>query len=226
MLATTSTTSKICFASLITSFPNSSKIFISSFVCYSNLSKQKMLGVKNKTLKKYGAVSKEVAEEMVNGIWNKYKINIACPEKGEKQRHIKLAEKNAEENIKLRNSNIENHNKFLLGLKNILKRFKAKRVNIPIEENSRISNHFDYKVVKKRLHQIIKILGGNTKISIESDLSLKNLDHLLSIKELKKLGILLDIGNIKADGFSIEDYINKFSKRIYGIHVKKKRNFF
>ena len=36
-----------------------------------------MLGVKNKTLKKYGAVSKEVAEEMVNGIWNKYKINIA-----------------------------------------------------------------------------------------------------------------------------------------------------
>jgi len=64
-------------SSLITSFPNSSKIFISSFVCYSNLSKQKMLGVKNKTLKKYGAVSKEVAEEMVNGIWNKYKINIA-----------------------------------------------------------------------------------------------------------------------------------------------------
>ena len=64
-------------SSLITSFPNSSKIFISSFVSYSNLSKQKMLGVKNKTLKKYGAVSKEVAEEMVNGIWNKYKINIA-----------------------------------------------------------------------------------------------------------------------------------------------------
>ena len=64
-------------SSLITSFPNSSKIFISSFVTYSNLSKQKMLGVKNKTLKKYGAVSKEVAEEMVNGIWNKNKINIA-----------------------------------------------------------------------------------------------------------------------------------------------------
>ena len=39
-------------SSLITSFPNSSKIFISSFVTYSNLSKQKMLGVKNKTLKK------------------------------------------------------------------------------------------------------------------------------------------------------------------------------
>jgi len=110
----------------------------------------------------------------------------------------------------------------LLNLKIILKRFKAKRVNIPLEENSRISNHFDFKIVKKRLHQIIRILGTSTKVSIESDLSLKNLDHLLSSKELKKLGILLDIGNIRADGFSIEDYIGKFSKKIYGIHVKKR----
>ena len=62
---------------LITSFPNSSKIFASGFVTYSNLSKQKILGVKDKTLKKYGAVSKEVAKEMVNGVWKKNKINIA-----------------------------------------------------------------------------------------------------------------------------------------------------
>ena len=64
-------------SSLITSFPNSSKIFISGFITYSDLSKQKMIGVKSKTLKKYGAVSKEVAIEMVNGIWNKNKTNIA-----------------------------------------------------------------------------------------------------------------------------------------------------
>ena len=64
-------------SSLITSFPNSSKIFISGFITYSDLSKQKMIGVKSNTLKKYGAVSKEVAIEMVNGIWNKNKINIA-----------------------------------------------------------------------------------------------------------------------------------------------------
>jgi len=114
----------------------------------------------------------------------------------------------------------------LLNLKIILKRFNPKRINIPIEENSRLSNNFDYKIVKKRLHKIIKILGINSKISIESDLSLKNLDHLLSAKELKKLGILLDIGNIKADGFSIENYISKFSNRIYGIHVKKRGIFF
>ena len=67
----------------------------------------------------------------------KYKINIACPEKGEKQKHIKLAEKNAEENIKLRNSSIENHNKFLLGLKNILKMKKLPQ-RIEVYDNSHI----------------------------------------------------------------------------------------
>ena len=64
-------------SSLITSYSNSSKIFTSGFVTYSNLSKQKMLGVKSKTLMKYGAVSKEVATEMVNGAWKKNKVNIA-----------------------------------------------------------------------------------------------------------------------------------------------------
>ena len=63
-------------SSLITSFPNSSKIFTSGFITYSNLSKQKMLAVKSKTLIKYGAVSKEVAREMVNGAWKKNKVNI------------------------------------------------------------------------------------------------------------------------------------------------------
>tara|TARA_B100000029_G_scaffold515836_1_gene624953 strand:+ start:7888 stop:8370 length:483 start_codon:yes stop_codon:yes gene_type:complete len=64
-------------SSLITSVPNSSKIFICGFVTYSNLSKQKIIGVKSKTLKKYGSVSYEVAKEMVNGVWKKDKINIA-----------------------------------------------------------------------------------------------------------------------------------------------------
>ena len=64
-------------SSLITSYPNSSKIFTSGFIAYSNLSKQKMLAVRSKTLIKYGAVSKEVAREMVNGAWKKNKVNIA-----------------------------------------------------------------------------------------------------------------------------------------------------
>ena len=64
-------------SSLITSFPNSSKIFSCGYITYSDLSKQKIIGVKSKTLKKYGAVSYEVAKEMVNGVWKKDKLNVA-----------------------------------------------------------------------------------------------------------------------------------------------------
>ncbi len=53
-------------SSLITSFPNSSKIFSCGYITYSNLSKEKMLGVSKKTLKKYGAVSRQVAREMAS----------------------------------------------------------------------------------------------------------------------------------------------------------------
>ena len=51
-------------SSLITSFPNSSKIFSCGLVTYSNLSKEKMLGVSKKSLKKFGAVSREIAIAM------------------------------------------------------------------------------------------------------------------------------------------------------------------
>ena len=51
-------------SSLITSFPNSSKIFSCGYVTYSNLSKEKMLGITKKELKKYGAVSIEIARSM------------------------------------------------------------------------------------------------------------------------------------------------------------------
>ena len=45
----------------------------------------------------------------------KIKINILNPKKGEKEKHIKLAEKNAEENIKTKNNSIENHKRSLMG---------------------------------------------------------------------------------------------------------------
>ena len=51
-------------SSLITSFPNSSKIFSCGYITYSNLSKEKMLGISKKELKKYGAVSQEIAFSM------------------------------------------------------------------------------------------------------------------------------------------------------------------
>ena len=52
---------------------------------------------------------------------NKEKIKIIQPKTGEKLQHILLAEKNALENIKLKNANIESHISALTKLKNLLK---------------------------------------------------------------------------------------------------------
>lgn len=47
-------------------FAGASKIFYEGIISYSNYSKIKRLGVRGETLKKFGAVSKEVALEMLN----------------------------------------------------------------------------------------------------------------------------------------------------------------
>ena len=51
----------------IVSVPGSSAWFGCSFITYSNISKQKILGVSKDTLKTFGAVSEEVVKEMVTG---------------------------------------------------------------------------------------------------------------------------------------------------------------
>jgi nicotinamide-nucleotide amidase len=55
-------------SSAITDVPGSSKFFLGSVVAYSNDLKNSLLGVRKSTIKKYGAVSREVAEQMANGI--------------------------------------------------------------------------------------------------------------------------------------------------------------
>jgi nicotinamide-nucleotide amidase len=52
----------------ITSVPGSSDWFERGFVTYSNAAKIEMLGVNSDILKKYGAVSAEVAREMAEGV--------------------------------------------------------------------------------------------------------------------------------------------------------------
>ncbi len=44
-----------------------SAVYEAGFVTYANKAKHKLIGVKKKTLKEYGAVSKETAKEMVKG---------------------------------------------------------------------------------------------------------------------------------------------------------------
>ena len=55
-------------ARLITSVPGCSKYFQGSVVAYSNNIKNTILHVKEDTLIKYGAVSRETVEEMIDGI--------------------------------------------------------------------------------------------------------------------------------------------------------------
>lgn len=55
-------------ASLLTSIPGVSANFYEGIVCYNIESKINRLGVSKETLKKYGAVSKETALEMIKGL--------------------------------------------------------------------------------------------------------------------------------------------------------------
>ena len=59
-----------------------SKIFRSGIICYSNKSKIKNLSVSKKSLSDYGAVSSEVAEEMINGLYSKEKTEICISTTG------------------------------------------------------------------------------------------------------------------------------------------------
>jgi nicotinamide-nucleotide amidase len=52
----------------ITNVPGSSEVFLGGVIAYSNELKMKLLGVSENTLKKHGAVSRETAKEMADGI--------------------------------------------------------------------------------------------------------------------------------------------------------------
>ena len=61
----------------MTDIPGSSTVFECGFVTYSNLSKMRVLGVREETLKTFGAVSEEVAAEMAIGALYNSKANLA-----------------------------------------------------------------------------------------------------------------------------------------------------
>ncbi len=61
----------------ITSIPGASSYFDCGYITYSNQSKVDMLGVEVQTIKTYGAVSEEVALEMVIGVSNRSHCDVA-----------------------------------------------------------------------------------------------------------------------------------------------------
>ena len=61
----------------IINVPGVSETYKSGYITYSNKAKRKLLGVKKATLQKYGAVSENVAEEMVKGAAAAAKADVA-----------------------------------------------------------------------------------------------------------------------------------------------------
>ncbi len=61
----------------ITNVPGASKVFLGGIVAYSNEVKQKLLGVRAKTLARHGAVSEAVAREMAAGALKRFGVDFA-----------------------------------------------------------------------------------------------------------------------------------------------------
>jgi len=82
----TITTAESCtgglIASKITQISGSSNIFNGAIVSYSNGIKTQELGVKEETLKKFGAVSIQVVEEMLDGVIDKFDADYAIAVSG------------------------------------------------------------------------------------------------------------------------------------------------
>lgn len=82
-------------AHLITQNPGSSKYFLGSFVTYSESLKQSVLGVKEETLRSFGAVGEQVVLEMIQGLFNLTQADLALsisgiagPDGGSKEKPI------------------------------------------------------------------------------------------------------------------------------------------
>ena len=76
-LATAESCTGVLMSKRITDVSGSSEVFEGGVVCYSNRFKENVLGVSPETLKKYGAVSRETAREMVKGVLSLTKADIA-----------------------------------------------------------------------------------------------------------------------------------------------------
>ena len=77
LIATAESCTAGMISAAITDIAGSSDIFDRGFVTYSNDAKIRMLGVSPKTLEDFGAVSEEIAKEMVLGVLKNSSANLA-----------------------------------------------------------------------------------------------------------------------------------------------------
>ncbi len=67
---------------LLTNVPGSSDYFLGGVVAYANETKMKLLGVKKKTLARYGAVSAQTVREMVEGVCRLFNTDVGIAVSG------------------------------------------------------------------------------------------------------------------------------------------------
>ena len=85
-------------SSRMTDISGSSDYIMQNFVTYANRAKVSLLDVNNETIKQFGVVSEQVAQEMAQGLLAKYECDIAVsitgiagPTGGSKQKPVGLA---------------------------------------------------------------------------------------------------------------------------------------
>ncbi len=131
-------------SSKLTDIPGISQVFDRAFITYSNRSKIENLGVKAKTIEKYGAVSKETAFEMATGVLSVSGSDIgfaitgvAGPGGGTEDKpvglvYIALADSNGEKEYKelrLWGSRQRIRNVTVLHSLDMIRRYAARRIN-------------------------------------------------------------------------------------------------
>ena len=101
------------------------------------------------------------------------------------------------------------------------------RVSIPIEETSGIRTPQEAKETLAILRRLMDRYQNQILLPcIETDLSPRNVQQLLSQPGLERLGLLLDIGNLTANGYRLQDFMALCPSRIYGLHIKDRPGFF
>jgi len=106
------------------------------------------------------------------------------------------------------------------------KKINIPRITIPIEETCRYKDKNQKKKTLDNLYFLLSQLSNKSNISIETDLRFEEVSKILSNKKFLKLGLLIDIGNIRASEKDLEKFLIYFKDKIFGIHVKyREKNY-
>ena len=130
-------------SSEITNIPGSSKVFETGLITYSNESKVRLLGISEKFIKKYGAVSREVISQMaINPVKNNKQKNqitiatsgVAGPDQSE-QKPVGLVwlASYRDDNLMIKKINLGNLDRITIRQRTVFEALNLLEQNLKIE---------------------------------------------------------------------------------------------